>query len=294
MGMFRASSRSIVPGRGVAAGRCPRLARVLLVSLAFGYASCCGQQAKALALSASAPPGPSATSQAQAYARHEAAIAHIGHAECDPDGPSTQDYMLADTVQGRLTATLNAGISAEQASCAREIYEDTISAGYDEHAAVIEVCAAITEANLFNDTGGDGTSVGLFQMIDALGTTAQREDVSYETTWFLNAMSNAYPDGSWEGADVGDVDQAVEISAYPDRYEPNADDAQTIVSAIVALESGGGDSRGPRAIAPAEHALRLRCRTAERSPPRCECWRLCRKMRHNRQRSPVSPRVRRR
>jgi len=214
---------------------------VLLATLAIGYSFGFGQLPKALALPLTARPGPSAASQAAAYARHEAAVADVGYVECDPDGPASEDYTLAEAVQGKLTGSMILGISPEQASCAREIYQDTISAGYDAHAAVIEVCAAITEAALLNDTGGDGTSVGLFQMEDDKGTATERESVPYETNWFLATMSAAYPDGSWEWSAVGDVDQAVEISAFPDRYQPNADDAQTIVNAIIALQSGYGD-----------------------------------------------------
>jgi len=206
------------------------------VGLAVGSAFCCGQVPRALAQPALAPRAPSAASQDRAYARHEAAIAYIGYAECDPDGPSSLDATLAAAVQGQLTARMSGGLSLEQASCAREIYENTIGAGFDAHAVVIEVCAAITETNLLNDTGGDGTSVGLFQMIDALGSTSEREDVPYETNWFLDTMSTRYPDGSWEWSAVGDVDQAVEVSAYPDRYQPNAADAQTIVNALTQLD----------------------------------------------------------
>jgi hypothetical protein len=198
----------------------------------------------AFARSATAPPAPSAASQDRAYARHEAAIAYVGYVECDPDGPDAQDSMLAAAVQGELTAEMSGGLSAEQASCAREIYENTINDGYDAHAAVIEICAAITETNLLNDAGGDGTSVGLFQMIDDLGTVAERESVPYETSWFLGKMSSLYPGSSWEWEAVGDVDQEVEVSAYPDRYQPNAGDAQTIVSALMSLE--GADSRSHR------------------------------------------------
>jgi hypothetical protein len=237
MGMYGASSRFIVAPAGVARGRCRRLARTLVVSLAIGCAFGCGQLPRAFALSLTAPPGPPAASQDRAYARHEAAIADIGYAECAPDGPSTEDGSLAAAVQGELTGTMSGGISAEQASCAREIYDDTVSDGYDAHAAVIEICAAITETALLNDTGGDGTSVGLFQMIDSLGTVAQRESVPYEVNWFLTTMSDRYPGDSWESAAVGAVDQAVEVSAFPDRYEPNAGDAQTIVSAIVTMQS---------------------------------------------------------
>lgn len=242
MGISRAALCLLVPCPGTAPGRHRRSARVLLATLAVGSACYGCQVPDAFARSATAPPAASAASQDRAYARHEAAIAYLRHAECDPAGPNAQDSMLAAAVQGELTAELSGGLSAEQASCAREIYQNTISDGYDAHAAVIEICAAITETNLFNDAGGDGTSVGLFQMIDALGTVAERENVPYETSWFLNRMSSLYPEGSWEWEPVGNVDQEVEVSAYPDRYQPNAGDAQTIVSALTSLQDA--DLRG--------------------------------------------------
>ena len=168
-----------------------------------------------------------------------AAAAANDYVECEAGGPTQRDRDLANSVNGHLTGAMSGGISPEQASCARAILDDTAAYGWADHAAVIEICAAITEASLLNLTYGDSTSVGLFQMLDDKGTVAQRTDVTYETHWFLNTLNSVYPNNSWLSAAVGDADQAVERSAYPGRYQPNAADAQTIVNALRAQGSGG-------------------------------------------------------
>ncbi|GAB3889837.1 hypothetical protein GCM10029964_060270 [Kibdelosporangium lantanae] len=162
-----------------------------------------------------------------------AAVAAGNYVECVAGGPTAQDTAIANAVRGRLTSKMSGGLSPEQASCARAIYANTINHGYDAHAAVIEVCAAIVEASLVNVTYGDSTSVGLFQMLDDKGTVAQRTDVTYETRWFLTTMNARYPNGGWESQPVGVVAQAVERSAFPERYPPNAADAQTIIDAVM-------------------------------------------------------------
>jgi hypothetical protein len=180
---------------------------------------------------------PGAAQQDQAYAAHEQAIAADSYVECRAGGPTAQDSALAASVQGKLVAKMSGGLSAEQASCARAIYDNTLALGYDTHAAVIEICASITETSLLNLTGGTGSSVGLFQETAGKGSAGDRENPALEVRWFLNAMNGAYPANEWETTPVGTVDQGVELSAYPDRYQPNAGDAQVIVNALVAQET---------------------------------------------------------
>jgi hypothetical protein len=182
---------------------------------------------------------PSMAGPPRSSAQVKAAIASDTYVECNSGGPTAQDAALAVSLQGKLTAKMSAGLSAEQSSCARAIFNNTIAYGYDDHAAVIAICAAIVESSLvdLSSPAGDGSSSeGLFQMIAAHGTVADRENPEFATRWFLDAMNAAYPGGTWETATVGDVDWHVEQPAvqYRDRYQPNAGDAQTIVNAIVA------------------------------------------------------------
>ncbi|WP_340683982.1 VCBS repeat-containing protein [Amycolatopsis coloradensis] len=60
-------------------------------------------------------------------------------------------------------------------------------------------------------------------------------------------MVRVYPNGSWSSAPIGEVCQAVQVSAYPDRYPTEAGDAQKIVSALwqrSAADDGDFDGNG--------------------------------------------------
>lgn len=210
-----------------------------LVIGAVALTSLFGLSGVATAQPAPAPNAGSPLSQAQI----SAAAAAGDYVECENGGPTQRDIDLANAVNGHLTGKMSGGISAEQASCARAIVENTSAYGYPDHAAVIEICAAITEASLLNLTYGDSTSIGLFQMLDDKGTVAQRTNVTYETHWFLNTMNAVYPNNGWLSLAIGTVDQGVEVSAFPDRYQPNAADAQTIVDAL--RGQGSGDTAYP-------------------------------------------------
>ncbi|BCJ50117.1 hypothetical protein Asp14428_15920 [Actinoplanes sp. NBRC 14428] len=64
-------------------------------------------------------------------------------------------------------------------------------------------------------------------------------------------MISLYPNGSWQTAPIGEVCQRVQVSAYPDRYQPQAADAQILVDAVwhrpgapaVAYDQGDGSMR---------------------------------------------------
>lgn len=160
--------------------------------------------------------------------------ASTDHVPCAPGGTSAQDTTLSSALAGELDWEL----SAEQASCARAVYRHVLRSGYDQRAAVIAVAAAITEARLLNLTYGDATSLGLFQMLDTHGTRAQREDVAFETTWFLHEMDRQYPHDSWQTAPIGEVDADVEQPAkrYRGRYRDNVTDAVAIVQGVAAQQ----------------------------------------------------------
>ncbi|HEX8871098.1 MAG TPA: hypothetical protein VF821_35890 [Lentzea sp.] len=155
------------------------------------------------------------------------------HVQCRAGGPSAQDNALASALAGRMTHYLRGDLDGEKISCARAIYEATLAKGYPGHAALIEIDAAITEARLLNQLQGDASSVGLFQMLDDKGTVQQRTNVPYEVNWFLNTMNQFYPRDSWLNKPIWEVAQGVERSAFPDRYQPNAADAKTILDGII-------------------------------------------------------------
>ena len=107
-------------------------------------------------------------------------------------------------------------------------------------------------ANYPNDgNGGDHDSLGLFQMRpqSGWGSVAELMDPTYQARAFFGGTTGPnYPSPrglldipGWQQMDPGEAAQAVEISAYPDRYRNNAPVADSI---LTALTSGGGVALG--------------------------------------------------
>ncbi|HJP75496.1 MAG TPA: VCBS repeat-containing protein [Pseudonocardiaceae bacterium] len=156
---------------------------------------------------------------------------------CDPSAPNgtANDQAIANQLNGELTGELAGAMTAYRVSCAREIANAVAAYGLDEHATQIALTAAIAESTMEDLTSGSGSSVGLYQQQSPWGTVAQREDPAQATDAFLGAMQQLYPNDSWENAVVGDVDQAVQRSAYPGRYEPQAGDGGLIAEALTGI-----------------------------------------------------------
>ncbi|MEI2713889.1 MAG: NlpC/P60 family protein [Nocardioides sp.] len=115
-------------------------------------------------------------------------------------------------------------------------------------------------ANIPNDgNGGDHDSIGLFQQRPAAGwgTVENLMDPVWSSRAFYggpNGPNHGSPRGlldlkDWQTMDLGAAAQAVQVSAYPDRYAVNQPVAAKILSALtgVSLGSGlcGGDENLP-------------------------------------------------
>ncbi|MEA5052804.1 MAG: M23 family metallopeptidase, partial [Propionicimonas sp.] len=114
-------------------------------------------------------------------------------------------------------------------------------------------------ADFPNDgNGSDHDSLGLFQMRpqSGWGTVAELMDPQYQARAFFGGPSGPnYPSPrglldipGWERMDPGEAAQAVEISAFPDRYRNYAPVADTILDTLT--RSSGG--RGGPAVGVAE------------------------------------------
>ncbi|MET7470691.1 VCBS repeat-containing protein, partial [Micromonospora sp. NPDC005599] len=159
---------------------------------------------------------------------------------CDPAGPTASDATLATQLNSRLNSDMRGYMTAYRVSCAREVVEAVRARGLASRAAVIAITTVIVETHLQNISEEvDHTSLGLFQQQEWWGTRAERLNPAYATNAFLDAMVRKYPNGSWANAPIGDVCQAVQVSAYPDRYQAQAADAQIIVDSL-------WNSAGPR------------------------------------------------
>jgi cell wall-associated NlpC family hydrolase len=81
----------------------------------------------------------------------------------------------------------------------------------------VAIQAGMTESGLRNLNYGDRDSLGIFQMRPSMGwgTAAQLQDTTYEVNKFFDVLVNV---PGWQTKRPGDAAQAVERSAFPDRY----------------------------------------------------------------------------
>ncbi|MET9611194.1 hypothetical protein ABZZ17_40030, partial [Streptomyces sp. NPDC006512] len=149
---------------------------------------------------------------------------------------TSADSTTAVNLNKVLTGKLRGAMTAYRLSCARAISEATRARGLPDRAAVIAITTAITESVLENNPNKiDQSSVGLFQQQDWWGSFEERLNPAYSTKAFLDAMLKAYPNNSWQSNPIGVVAQKVQVSAYPDRYQPEAADAQRILDALTVV-----------------------------------------------------------
>lgn len=123
---------------------------------------------------------------------------------------------------------LFASLDAEQAGNAALIIRIGRDLGVSDRAIAIALATAMVESSMRNLPSGDRDSIGLFQQRPSMGwgTAAQALDSSRSTRVFFGGTHD--PNGQttrglldiagWERMRFTDAAQAVQISAYPDRY----------------------------------------------------------------------------
>jgi murein DD-endopeptidase MepM/ murein hydrolase activator NlpD len=178
-------------------------------------------------------------------------------AVCTPGSLSVgpiPDSLTATTRNGE-TVTLN---RAQLSHAATITTVGGQTAGVGRPGALIALMAALTESTLRmlantgaypesadypNDgNGSDHDSLGLFQMRPASGwgTVAELMDPAYQARAFYGGESGPnYPSPrglldipGWQQLDPGEAAQAVEVSAYPDRYQNYQPVAQAILDTL--------------------------------------------------------------
>ncbi|WP_282856877.1 M23 family metallopeptidase [Pseudoclavibacter helvolus] len=148
------------------------------------------------------------------------------------------------------------------------------TSGVGRPGVVIALMAALTESSLrmlantgaYPESGdypndGDGSdhdSLGLFQMRPASGwgTVAELMDSSYQARAFYGGETGPnYPSPrglldipGWHQVDPGEAAQAVEVSAYPDRYQNYQPVAEAILTALTRPAPTGGGGGGAPAV----------------------------------------------
>ena len=168
----------------------------------------------------------------------------LGEKEDCLTGPSAaateQDSAEITTSDGK-TVTLT---NVQTTNAAKIISFASKLDGMSKDAILISLMAALTESGLKNyanssvpeslnyphdAVGSDHDSVGFWQMRQHWGTTKELMDIEYQVKAFFggpDGPNGGSPRGlfditGWEAMTKGEAAQAVEVSAFPDRYAAN-------------------------------------------------------------------------
>lgn len=135
-----------------------------------------------------------------------------------------------------------ASLDAEQRENARTIIRAGRDLGVSDRGIAIALATAMVESWVRNLDWGDRDSLGLFQQRPSMGwgnTEEVRDPYHAATSFFVGAVDadGATTDGlldidGWESMDFGAAAQAVQISAYPDRYGLWEQDAYAWLAAL--------------------------------------------------------------
>ena len=174
--------------------------------------------------------------------------------ECSAElqGLDTREFTLADGS----TRTLD---NVQMANAIAIVRESRNIPAVNQNAVTIAIMAALTESSLKNyanstipesltfphdAVGNDNDSLGFWQMRQSWGTTAELMTVAYQVKAFYGGEDGpnaGSPRGlfdipDWQELTKGEAAQAVEVSAFPDRYAEN----EAFAVAIMSNFMGGG------------------------------------------------------
>ena len=187
----------------------------------------------------------------------------------------TSGQLVVSEVPDKLTAVTSDGVSVtlRRAQLTRAATIITVGSGIDgvgRQGVLIGLMAALTESTLRmlanathpasldmpNDgVGSDHDSLGLFQMrpTSGWGTVAELMDPTYQVRAFYGGAEGPnYPSpaglldiAGWQTADPGSAAQAVERSAFPDRYQNFQPVAEAIIAALTKPTLPGNHNAAP-------------------------------------------------
>jgi hypothetical protein len=135
-------------------------------------------------------------------------------------------------------------IQKDQINNANTILTVAQNMGANPKVSVCSIMTAIQESTLHNLSGGDGTSVGLFQQTTYYGSFADRHDPATAARMFLERCIKE--DASYKGFSYNDLCQNVQRSGHPDLYGQWQDEATRICAAfgLPPASSGGASTEG--------------------------------------------------
>ncbi len=157
-----------------------------------------------------------------------ASIIYPGQALHLPGAPGAAAPPSAPAAAATPTTQLSADLSAEQAANAALIIRVGAELGVPDRGIAIALATAMVESGLRNVTWGDRDSLGLFQQRPSTGwgSAEQVQDAERAARAFYGGPND--PNGSttrglldipgWQDMPFTQAAQAVQISAYPDRY----------------------------------------------------------------------------
>jgi hypothetical protein len=127
-----------------------------------------------------------------------------------------------------------AGVSGVQMRNARIIASVGKSMGMGQKAILIALATAWTESRLMNVKGGHLDSLGLFQQrpSQGWGTPAQVTDPVYASRKFYSTLKQVK---GWQNMGVAQAAQAVQRSAFPERYNDDLD----LIKRVMGKATGG-------------------------------------------------------
>src|SRR5690606_13249687 len=178
--------------------------------------------------------------------------------------PASCDAAIGPTQPGNMQVGADAArkLDPEQRRTVQQIIAIGKKRKLSPRAWQIAIQAGMTESGLRNVDYGDRDSLGIFQMRPSMGwgTPEQVTDPEYAINKFYNVLQGV-PD--WEKIRPGDAAQAVERSAFPDRYHQWEAMAVYLVENLgnVTDASGCGEGSGnllppnPKAAKAIEFAL---------------------------------------
>lgn len=152
-----------------------------------------------------------------------------------PGGPCLPTVLTSAGNSGQKTVSLNAA----QLGIASRIIALGSQRGLAPRAWQVAIQAGMTESHLTNLPGGDRDSRGIFQMRPSAGwgTPEQVTNVDYEINTFYTHLQAVH---GWQQMPPGDAAQAVERSAFPQRYQ----EWEVLATTLVARLGGVSDATG--------------------------------------------------
>lgn len=148
-------------------------------------------------------------------------------------------------------------LRATQVAFAKLIDDVAVQRGLPGQATLIALMTGLVESDLQNLTYGDADSVGLFQQRPGAGWGSREQimDPHYAAEAFFGGSAAPSPPGlvdinGWPSMALGDAAQAVQVSAFPDRYAVREQEARQIASAAGIDLSRSGNPYAGRVGAP--------------------------------------------